>query len=381
MVDTPRWRVGVLNEPPSMGSWQVLAGLTMLAARGEVELSYASTGSRHVSRSMGAPWLEVLDRETGASRAVCIDLGDGPDPTGERPAQADVTFKRTFRPDHVPEGLESRMRPYGLAYYCRSGLEGTMLGPTVRSLGRVATSRRPEQSFHAWAKQVSWMLARPVSLARARRRPDRSIPGIPRLVSQFEIPPSEPARPLVLFQTRLWPKTHATHGHRDATNDQRAELVRTLRRSLGDRFVGGLMPSELVRDRYPAEATDLPTDPLAYLALVRQCAVVVAMPGLQGSTGWRVPECMAASRAIVTMPIAHDLPAPLVEGEQVSVFTDPESAADACERLLAAPDLLQHRREQAWAYYQAEVRPDVLMRNRLAELSAACPDLKLRRAS
>ena len=282
-----------------------------------------------------------------------------------------MILKRTYRPDRVPESLRGRMRPYGLSYYCRSGLEGTMMGPTLRSLPQVATSRRPGQAFGPWAKRASWLLARPLSLARARRRPDRTIPGIPRLVSQFELPPTEPAEPLVLFQTRLWPKAHAGHGHRDATNEQRVELVRTLRRRLGDRFRGGLMPSELVRTQYPDVATDLPTDPLAYLALVRQCAIVVAMPGLRGSTGWRVPECMAASRAIVTMPIEHELPAPLIEGEHVSVFTDPESGADACERLLAAPDLVQYRREQAWAYYHAEVRPDVLLRNRLSELTAA----------
>ena len=85
MAGTPRWQVRLRNEPPSMGSWQVVAGLSMLAARGEIELRYASTGSDpRVQLPMSEPWLEVLDRETG-TRGRCASTSA----TGRFPPVAD----------------------------------------------------------------------------------------------------------------------------------------------------------------------------------------------------------------------------------------------------------------------------------------------------
>ena len=302
---------------------------------------------------------------------MCIDLADGPEPSGGRPALADVVFKRSLDRDLAPEDLRPRLHPYGLSYRCRSGLEGLMIGQSIRSVPTAAAPiETREQSPRDRVKQALWPLLQPLYLDRVRRRPMVNIPGIPRLMSQFEAPPSEPAQPLVLLQTRTWPKTQSTHDHRDVTNDQRVELIRTLRRRLGDRFRGGLRPGHQARRDFPDEVTDLPADPIAYLSLVRQCAIVVSTPGLFASNQAQLAESMAASRAVVTMPLAYEIPRTLVDGDEVSEFTDPEGCADACERLLDAPDLLQHRRERAWAYYNAEVRPDVLMRNRLLELAS-----------
>ena len=62
------------------------------------------------------------------------------------------------------------------------------------------------------------------------------------------------------------------------------------------------------------------------------------------------------------------LPAPLEDGTHLLTATDADSFADACERLLDDPALVAHLREHAWDYYQREVRPDVLLRNRLHDL-------------
>ena len=49
--------------------------------------------------------------------------------------------------------------------------------------------------------------------------------------SAFEHLPSEPAEPLILFQTRLW-EPNATDSDAEQINVERVELVRTLRSAL-----------------------------------------------------------------------------------------------------------------------------------------------------
>jgi hypothetical protein len=74
--------------------------------------------------------------------------------------------------------------------------------------------------------------------------------------------------------------------------------------------------------------------------------------------------------AIVSEPFRPLLPVPMVSGSHLVTFTEPEQCADACERLLDHPDEVQALREGGWTYYRDEVRPDALMRNRLADLAA-----------
>jgi hypothetical protein len=156
--------------------------------------------------------------------------------------------------------------------------------------------------------------------------------------------------------------------HHTGPNFQRAELIRTLQRRLGDRFRGGFAPTDYARRHFPDCLSDQPSEPVAYMRAVQSCAVVVSTIGLRRSTPYKLPENLSASRAIVSDPLHFGLPTPLVDGTHLLMATDPESCADACERLLDDPSLVAHLREHAWYYYQREVRPDMLLRNRLHDL-------------
>ena len=353
-----------------MHSFQVVAGLTMLDRAGEVDLTYVCRSRRELPAHRQTPWIEVHDHDTRQWWRVCIDLADGPNLDGGRHELADVVFKRSLDPAEVPDDLPAVRRPYGLSYRCRSGLEGRMLTQTVLSLPSAAARVKNNQPWREWAKEAAYPLLQPIQLERATRQPHRSVPSIPRLVSQFEIPPGEPAEPLVLFQTRVWPfDDRPSHASRPAFNEERADLIRTLRRRLGDRFCGGLQPSPEARALYPDCLTDLPHERVAYLGVVRRCAIVVTTPGLLGANPATLAECLAGSRAVVSKPLRYPVPRPLDEPDQISYFADAEACADACEQLLDDPDLVAHRRQQAWDYYRREVRPDALLRNRLTELA------------
>jgi len=382
-----RWDVRLRADALTHHTWQVFAGLSALQARGEVDLRFVVADRDGLPLEDVVPWAEVHDRETRGSWTVCFDLSDGKWLTGPRPRLADVVFKRSYDPvpEPAPSGADGgdpgpapgrqpgeiagRVLPFGLNYACRTGHEGRMLGyslETLRTAGRRGRTSRPL----AWRVQrMVWPVRQPLQLARARRHPDRVWSGIPRHVSQFEVAPEVAAEPLVLFHTRAWAeRVEGVADHHTGPNFQRALLIRTLQRRLGARFRGGFAPSPYARQHFADCLSDQPTEPVAYMRAVQQCAISVSTIGLQRSTPYKLPENLSASRAIVTDPLHFGLPRSLEPGTHLLQFDDPEGCADACEQLLDDPALVAHLREQAWAYYQREVRPDVLLRNRLHDL-------------
>ncbi|MGZ4710248.1 MAG: glycosyltransferase [Acidimicrobiales bacterium] len=370
-----RWDVQLRADALTHHSWQVFAGLSALAARGEVDLRFVVADRGGLPLEDVVPWAEVHDRESRGRWTVCFDLADGVWLTGPRPRIADVVFKRSYQaepevaPGEQPGEIAGRVLPFGLNYACRTGHEGRMIRysfETLRTAGRRGKSFRPT----SWRLQrMLWPFRQPVQLARARRHPGRVWSGIPRHVSQFEVAPDVPAEPVVLFHTRAWAeRVEGVADHHTGPNFQRAELIRTLQRRLGSRFRGGFAPSPYAREHFPDCLSDQPTEPVAYMRAVHRCAIAVSTIGLQRSTPYKLPENLSASRAIVSDPIHFGLPTPLVPGTHLLGFDDPDGCADACERLLDDPALVGHLRQQAWDYYQREVRPDVLLRNRLHDL-------------
>jgi hypothetical protein len=366
-----RWDVQLRADALTHHSWQVFAGLHALRSRGEVDLSYVVADHGGLPLEDVVPWVEVHDRETRGHWTVCFDLSDGKWLTGPRPRMADVVFKRSYDPvPDPPVGeIAGQVRPFGLNYACRTGHEGRMWRyslETLRTAGRRGRTSRPT----SWRVQrMLWPFKQPLQLARARSHPERVWSGIPRHVSQFEVSPDVPAEPVVLFHTRAWAENvEGVADHHTGPNFQRAELIRTLQRRLGPRFRGGFAPSPYARQHFPDCLSDQPAEPVAYMQAVQRCAIAVSTIGLQRSTPYKLPENLSASRAIVSDPLHFGLPRPLEPGTHLLQFDDPEGCADACERLLDDPALVAHLREQAWDYYQREIRPDVLLRNRLCDL-------------
>ena len=366
-----RWDVRLRADALTHHSWQVFAGLHALQARGEVDLRYVVADHDGLPLEDVVPWIEVHDRETRGRWAVCFDLSDGKWLTGPRPRMADVVFKRSYDP--VPDPpigeIAGRVLPFGLNYACRTGHEGRMVRYSLETL-RTAPRRGKTSRPASWRLQrMVWPFKQPLQLARARRHPDRVWSGIPRHVSQFEVSPAVAAESVVLFHTRAWAeKIEGVADHHTGPNFQRAELIRELQRRLGSRFRGGFAPSPYARQHFPDCLSDQPAEPVAYLHAVQRCAISVSTIGLQRSTPYKLPENLSGSRAIVSDRLHFGLPEPLVPGTHLLQFDDPEGCADACEQLLDDPALVAHLREQAWSYYQREVRPDVLLRNRLHDL-------------
>ena len=320
-----RWRVAMHTDPFTVHTWFPLAGLSALDAGAVIELVWVRR--RGLPPVRAVHWLEVHDRETGIRASICLDLDDRGELTApERSAQADLTWKRSYVPGAYGD---ARVVPFGLLLKCRSGHE--------RRLPMYL--RAPRRALAAWR-------------------------DLPPTWTAYESTPA--GRATVLFQVRAWdPNDEPAGDERAARNDERAEVVRALRAALGDRFVGGFVPTPHARERYADCLADRPTDRASFLELVHGSRICISTQGLRASNPYKLAEYTAASRAIVSHPLHHALPEPL---DGIATFTDADACAETCVRLLDDPDAIAEMQSASAAHWRRFGRPDVLVRRRLEEL-------------
>lgn len=185
-----------------------------------------------------------------------------------------------------------------------------------------------------------------------------------------KVVPTEPAEPLVLFQTRLFdPMKQVKTNEVAALNQSRINIVRALRAAFGKNFIGGFIPNSYTVQHYPDLLTNENTARNKYFELVKRCLVVVFTRGLRQSIGWRLPELLAMSRCVVSEPLAYKLPVPLRENVNYLLFDEPDQCIEACKTLLNNSDLAQQMRKNNYDYYHRYVEASALIRNTLEAAS------------
>jgi hypothetical protein len=261
---------------------QIFAGLHALHARGWIRLARRNAGED----------VAGVQVEVEGAGPVFFDVRDGPD---LYPAVEHVRLyaKRSFRP-----GLPAHCIPLGLNY---------ALHP--RPLG-VLARRAP-------------ILYRAVGMPSAR-------------------PPVDLA-PRALFLARTWDPAEVPGLRRVdvlALNDARAECIRTLRSTFGERFLGGFARSAYTLRHYPdcAAPESISTRRRDYLKLLRSFPVGVATRGLSDSIGWKFAEYVALARAIVSEPLRYEVPGPLAAGANYLEFATPAACVEQVGTLLEDRD-------------------------------------------
>ena len=357
-----RWKISLQADPLGVTSFYLLAALSEMEYNGEVELH---TKARRLPNEPGH-WIEVEDRETGYSAAVCIDTADSPRLTvPRRAATADVVWKRDYRNDalsEVPAPVAAKVQPFGLWYFCRSGRE------TPQTIRRFPFFYRGIARFD---KAGLVMIRTAFDLRRRFAARGSEVAGLPLRCSDFEAGPA-PSAARVVFQTGVWdPNLGADPEDRRRVNDMRADVVRSLKAALGDRFVGGLTPSDHARATYPDCITARAVDPMGYRRLVLGCDIAINTTGLHRSNSFKLAEYYASSRVVLTERLPCELPRPPIEGQEVVSFDDPLGCVNACLTLLADHGRRQSMMEASNRYYHESVRPAVALRLRLVALSPA----------
>jgi hypothetical protein len=342
------------------------AGLYDLQVAGVVDLRYGrrrAHGNRPIN-NRAILWLEVEVARASRLIKVCIDPADWHDIASiDDLAVADVYFKRSYRGTYVqqlPTDLRRKVVPLGLHYGCMSRNE-SLISCFKRALARHSNSgaiaRTPIRTF---AK----LLASPTKLL-LRRNGYAGFGNLPPFVDEFEVAPDVSARPMIFYRTRVYgpqdaPDTYRS-GRSDEINGLRVATIRALRSHFGDRFIGGLRPSQFAEETYPD--CMFPDDPglLGHLALSKTCLINVNTAGLHDSTSWKMPEYLAGSRCIVSEPLTYEMPVPLRERKHYLAFRTPEECVRACNELLNDAQMASAMRKDNFLYYLENVRPAQLM--------------------
>jgi hypothetical protein len=289
--------------------------------------------------------LKVRSLDDGKDYLLAIDLRDRSDALSLPQVElCDVYLKRSYyEPDlsGVPDTLKRKIIPFGLNYGCRSAL----------SASRVLSALIPN---------LAASLLRSPKRILGQLNPRRSILYqymTTALEADFEQRPEAEVEASVLFQTRVYEPDEIYPDNPSEVNEERVHLVRALKDAFGEKFCGGLVPTRYAREHYPDEVSEQPTRQSQYIAWGKQSLIGVYTRGLFHSLAFKLPEYLAAAKCIVSVPLRNKLPQPLVAGEHYLEFRTPEECVERCARLLEDETLASGLRQQAWNYYQREVKP------------------------
>jgi hypothetical protein len=320
----------------------VYAGLDVLARSGEIrlELQRAGPHEQDLVQDPLTVCLRVQRGEQAAPTLLAIDLHDQSDAyCREALRRCDVCFKRSFHRSDLaglPAELAAKVRPLGLNYPCRTR------GSTLRLLRRAGLGLILRGSS-GW-RRLRLCLVLPQ-------------------IAAFEQPPNTKLEPTVVFQTRVWEPHETGDGECQAINEGRVALIRALRDEFGERFRGGLVPTSLALEKYPAEVSRFRARRSLYIAMSKRNLIGVYSRGLHQSTAFKLPEYLAASQCIVAEPPRNESPQPLEAGRHFLPFQTPEECVAACRRLLADERLAAEMRRANHDYYRSEVEPAAHLRN------------------
>jgi hypothetical protein len=327
-------------------SW-LYSGLGMLADAGELKLRFRRlTGSSLPRLQPGNVFSQLEVRSGGKTSRLLFDFKDQNDVfCDELLPSVDAYFKRSFLASEVAKRAVGRVLPFGMPFACRV-TRG--LSTIVRDL---IAGGRPEESCESRLRRLHQYV---------------------RIDDVRSFVASAPAARLqrVIFQTRLWEPHEIGGDDLDAVNLPRVSLIRRLRRELGSRFLGGLIPTERARRDYPELVREDGVRRDAFLALMRASAVGISTRGLFHSTPWKLSEYLSSGIAVVTQPITNQPLDPLIEQKHVLTFHSEDECLQHCTLLLENPDRAALMQAANRAYYGSSVDPMAVVRRCLRQVVA-----------
>jgi hypothetical protein len=316
-------------------SW-LYAGLGMLAANKELELRFRPLASKalpagnvfaQVEVQSGSKTSQVLFDFKDQSNVFCDEL---------RP---DFYFKRSFV---AAEAGNRAILPFGMPFACHYPGDLTAVARGLLESGLPWTTRlRRFQQYTRIADVRAFAASAPA--AKARR---------------------------VIFQTRLWEPHEVPGDDLDAVNQPRVSLIHRLRRELGSRFLGGLVPTARARRDHPDLVREDGVKRKAYLALMRGSAVGISTRGLFHSTPWKLSEYFSTGIAVVSQPIANTPLDPLIEGKHLLTFRSEDECLRQCILLLDNPDEAARMQVASRGYYESSIEPAAAVRRCLQRVTA-----------
>ncbi|HVY70128.1 MAG TPA: glycosyltransferase [Verrucomicrobiae bacterium] len=337
----------------------LIAGLIALDEAGEIDLRVVSRGPRIHDRVVVTgdtcariarpyPWsyrLDVRDPRSGRTVRAAVDLQDWKHffSHGDL-SSCEVLFKRSY--DLKTAGVVAskygvKVVPGGMTHSAKIGEKYAKVLSAARLAGKVeALVTGPKRGIDALGN----MLFKRKATAAGPQKKATPVAHAPDDLGDF-----------AFFQI-------ACHGNGDwkeaeQLNRERADLIRTMRASLGSRFQGGMYFDGPPRPEFADTLTNLPSTPQEYMRIVNQAAVGISTNGFGESFPWKLCEYLSLGKCIVTQRPAFPLPTPITPGKEAVFFDTLDDCARLCAQLLADPAARQKMATAAREYYANHVAP------------------------
>lgn len=323
------------------------AGLGMLAHAREIEVEFKWLSKSKLPRlGPGNVFSQVQVSDGQRTRWLLFDFKDQNDVFCEELLpEVDVYFKRSYLASEVEKRRAKKVLRLGMPFACRYP------GELSAVIAETLMSPRPRESLKSRFLRLKQYMG--IDYART-----------------FSFCPPAKKLQRVIFQTRLWEKHEIADDDLDAVNLPRVSLLRRLRKELGDRFLGGLIPSERARRDFPDLVREDGVRRHEYLAIMRPSAVGISSRGLFHSTPWKLSEYLSTGMAVVSQPLTNDPLEPLVEGRELLFFRSEDECLSHCVRLLEDRDQAARLQTAARAYYERAVEPMAVVRRLLRQAIA-----------
>lgn len=336
--------------------WQVLAGFSLLHKSRLINLSFVQTQEK-------LPHL--MFRATINNAEVIFDLNDGYDEFNE--AQLDFVdcynkllnscqflFKRSFDPEINKLFSEwEKVKP--LCLYYKTTLAG-------------CETHRYNSALDFKSNMVKLLRRIPL------KNNEKSFASLD--FRNFEQPPKLNNNPKILFLARMWEPNiiHANpemqyhadikNEERHIINEMRAELIIKCRLEFGDNFIGGVSSSQYSEKKYKNIVADNNlTNKFNYMKLVKESDICVANMGLHRSNGGKLPEYVAASKAIISEKLHYQAPGDFINGKNYLEYQTVDECLENINYLVDNPHERYQMMLNNFKYYHDYLRPDRIVLN------------------
>lgn len=334
---------------------QIYTGFQMLHRQKIINLKQIIPAAYLQNKDDQSRWDEYIFFNTNVilnnEIRICYDTHDWNLIDEKILSECDFYFKRSFDEIYLEQiGEKHKVFPLGLNYQVTSD--------------KVDFFRAKRAAFYSGKDKIKLLLK--------ALRLDNFLPNSEtERIDRMESAPDFSLEPQVLFMARAWnPKTILDPAQKELVahiNEFRAESIRALRKNFGKRFFGGLM-----RDSYSEEKFKdvlLPDNNLSnkrnYLAKLKKFPICVATTGLNHSTGWKLAEYVAFSKAIVSEPLKFKTTGDFTTEKNYLEFHDSEELIGAVARLIDGKNLRGEMMKNNREYYEKFVCPDALVLNTL----------------
>jgi hypothetical protein len=335
---------------------QIYTGFGQLQRKGMVKLTFCREAN-YEAGIMTRPILKVVVNE---AFLVIYDVADDGEIAQHELDACDFYFKRSYQPQQARHLQDSaKLHPLGLNYPVYGSGDGAWRRAYWSLLTDQSFTKKP--FLLQFIRNNAWM-------ARLLRTNGGRVNCA---IANFEDLPRYTETPRIIFYTRAWQPANvgnpALIEERHYINKTRAACIRWLRQEFGEAFYGGFEPGVYAQEHFPdCVVTDArQTRKKRYLETLRAASIGIATVGLQGSNGWKLAEYVAGAKAILSEKLVNEVPGNFLPGQNYLEFTTPEECVTAAHKLMSDPVLLYQMQCRNYAYYQINLRPDILIWNTL----------------